>query len=459
MMTTAPPILRRRHRTAIAIGLVAASLLGCGGAVGGGAALPCGIDADCPAPLTCAAGWCNAASDAAWFDAARASDSDVGIDAGADGTDAGADATGSGAGGTDADADAADTGPGPCTSAYECDDGDPCTGDACLEGVCSNGPKVAGCCASDAECEDGTDCTLDRCEQNQCVAKKIGTCCEIGLQCDDGDPCTDELCDTGICVYSDVPGCNSGGGGRDGGKCGDGACDAGEGCQNCPQDCGACGSCGDGTCGFAEDCQSCSADCGSCASSQCSPGSKCCTAAGTFAPKGTECGTSKLSKTYTCSGAGNGSDVLLSYKVGGCTGSSTLCSTSSTYAVPKLETYKNCASNQKCQVSSPTSPGSCVQGDKCTPGTKCCPDGQYAPKGTACGTSVYKKVYSCSGATKGATIFVQQAYAGCSGSSTTCSTSSSYLSWTGLTTYKKCSSSTYCKVSSSGSSASCSSTP
>ncbi len=440
------------------LGAVLLLAAGCGSnTAGGGGALPCGIDTDCPAELACIQGWCSVASSGdAWsrFGDATTTSADAQQETSTS-EDAAID--------VDAQTDAVASVDAPsvqCTSAYDCDDGNPCTGDSCIDGVCGNSAPAPGCCNTDAECEDGTYCTVNLCEANQCVAKTIGKCCEVGLQCDDGDPCTDELCDTGICIYSDVPGCtNTGGGGGGGGSCGDGACDLGEGCQNCPQDCGACGSCGDGTCGFAEDCQSCPLDCGSCSSTQCTPGGKCCTAAGTYAPKGTECGTSKLSKAYSCSGTGNGSDVLLSYKVGGCTGTSTLCSTSSTYAIPKLETYKNCASNQKCQVSSTTSPGSCIQGDKCTPGTKCCPDGQYAPKGTVCGTSVYKKVYSCSSAAKGATIFLQQAYAGCTGSSTTCSTSSTYLSWTGLTTYKKCSSSTYCKVSSTGSTASCSSTP
>jgi hypothetical protein len=43
--------------------------------------------------------------------------------------------------------------------------------------------------------------------------------------------------------------------------CGNGACDVGEDCGNCPGDCGTCGSCGDGVCSASE-CQSCANDCG-----------------------------------------------------------------------------------------------------------------------------------------------------------------------------------------------------
>ncbi len=474
---------------ALALALLTAA---CGASAGAGSGgTPCGIDSDCPPQLACVGGVCtprptadggNAAADTEVADAAAdtLNDAAIGSDAAAepDGADDGTDASSADAIGADADsaafdsaskdsggtdaawADVADVqGPAACKSAYDCDDGDLCTGDSCVDGTCDNGPKAAGCCVQDAECEDGKACTVDQCVEHKCVTKTIGTCCQIGLQCDDADPCTDDLCDAGLCTHSAVPGCTNGGGGG-GGSCGDGACDAGEGCLNCAQDCGACGGCGDGACGFGEDCQSCSQDCGTCSSGQCAPGSsKCCTPAGTFAPKGTECGISKLNKTYSCSDIGNGSDILLSYKVGGCVGTSTLCSTASTYAIAKVETYKSCPASQKCQISSPSSPGTCAQGDKCTPGTKCCPNGQYAPKGTACGTSVFKKVYSCSGATKGATIYVQEAMAGCTGNSTTCSTSSTSLSWSGQSIYKKCSSTQYCKISSTGSTASCSSTP
>ena len=150
---------------------------------------------------------------------------------------------------------------------------------------------------------------------------------------------------------------------------------------------------------------------------------------------------------------------MLGYQLAGCTGYSTSCSSSSSYSVSMVETYKKCSSFQKCSVKSATSPGTCVTGDKCTPGTKCCPDGQYAAKATKCGTSVTKKQYTCSSGSKGATIYLQEAYGGCTGSSTSCSTSSSYRFWAPQKKYKKCSSSQYCKVSSSGTSASCSSSP
>ncbi|PNH00156.1 Pro-cathepsin H, partial [Tetrabaena socialis] len=43
---------------------------------------------------------------------------------------------------------------------------------------------------------------------------------------------------------------------------GDGVCSFGEGCSNCPSDCGACAVCGDGVCSGGETCSTCLSDCG-----------------------------------------------------------------------------------------------------------------------------------------------------------------------------------------------------
>ncbi|MFH1533039.1 MAG: CHAP domain-containing protein [Pseudomonadota bacterium] len=56
--------------------------------------------------------------------------------------------------------------------------------------------------------------------------------------------------------------CLKGGSGPIGPSCGDGACNGGESCQSCSQDCGQC--CGNGACDNGETCQSCQGDCGAC---------------------------------------------------------------------------------------------------------------------------------------------------------------------------------------------------
>jgi len=71
-----------------------------------------------------------------------------------------------------------------------CDDGNECTADQCL-GVdaCENIPL------SEGECKDGDACTVaDHCEEGVCVGNPV--------LCDDGNPCTDDACDeAGGCVF------------------------------------------------------------------------------------------------------------------------------------------------------------------------------------------------------------------------------------------------------------------
>ncbi|WP_437735435.1 hypothetical protein [Sorangium sp. So ce1335] len=63
--------------------------------------------------------------------------------------------------------------------------------------------------------------------------------------------------------------------------CGDARCDAGEACESCPGDCGACAAtCGDGACEAPETCASCAGDCGVCppvcGDGACEPGRETC---------------------------------------------------------------------------------------------------------------------------------------------------------------------------------------
>ncbi len=95
-----------------------------------------------------------------------------------------------------------------------CDDGNPCTEDACggadgcsnviIEGSCSDGDLctandlcVAGVCQGTAiECEDDDPCTTDACVEGACIFESAND----GLICDDGDACTvGESCTAGAC--------------------------------------------------------------------------------------------------------------------------------------------------------------------------------------------------------------------------------------------------------------------
>jgi hypothetical protein len=74
-----------------------------------------------------------------------------------------------------------------------CDDGNPCTIDACLGAAGCSQEAVHG-----GECADGDPCTVaDHCEQGVCVGQQV--------DCDDDNPCTVDSCDAaGGCVHDDA---------------------------------------------------------------------------------------------------------------------------------------------------------------------------------------------------------------------------------------------------------------
>ena len=105
------------------------------------------------------------------------------------------------------------------TVAGACDDGDPCTADLCVGGVCVGEPIVcpddqnpctsescvAGACQtqpSAGPCDDGSPCTTgDQCANSVCVSGSPVVCP------DDGDPCTTEACGAAGCTSQPIPGC------------------------------------------------------------------------------------------------------------------------------------------------------------------------------------------------------------------------------------------------------------
>jgi hypothetical protein len=69
-----------------------------------------------------------------------------------------------------------------CTTGADCDDGDACTTDDCVDGVCRVKP---------IECADTDPCTVDACSG--------GTCTNAPLDCNDGRDCSYDYCANGIC--------------------------------------------------------------------------------------------------------------------------------------------------------------------------------------------------------------------------------------------------------------------
>ena len=142
-----------------------------------------------------------------------------------------------------------------CADDADCDDGDLCTTDACVDGTCLH---------TVLSCDDRDACTIDFCDS------AIGVCVNDLDDCDDGDPCTVDSCDPAVGCSNDPVVCAPGEV-CDAGSCtpvvcdGDSLCEAGEDCNNCPSDCiaGSGPQCGNGICeaGDGEDCLSCPADC------------------------------------------------------------------------------------------------------------------------------------------------------------------------------------------------------
>jgi len=107
--------------------------------------------------------------------------------------------------------------PPPCSGWSDpvCDDGDPCTLQACIDGVCryvSN--QDPACCSSDADCDDGNPCTTETCSpDHSCIYKavELAGCCTTHAECmpggkwDDGDPCTLDFCQDHQCQHVQEP--------------------------------------------------------------------------------------------------------------------------------------------------------------------------------------------------------------------------------------------------------------
>lgn len=93
-------------------------------------------------------------------------------------------------------------------------DGNACTKDQCIGGVCNHAEKIAGCCNTSTDCSDGKTCTLDSCNT---TTHTCSTSTPADWMCTAPDLCTTVKCDptnappssTTGCVNAPVP-CNDG---------------------------------------------------------------------------------------------------------------------------------------------------------------------------------------------------------------------------------------------------------
>jgi hypothetical protein len=132
----------------------------------------------------------------------------------------------------------------PCTGEIdgECEDGDPCTTDRCINLLCEHlgcdddqlccpGVGCGSCCA-DSQCKDDDPCTSDTCSEGRCengplcassgsaggdvqccvgldgASASCGTCCSAA-ECNDGVSCTVDACERGACTHTPGP-CGAG---------------------------------------------------------------------------------------------------------------------------------------------------------------------------------------------------------------------------------------------------------
>ena len=176
---------------------------------------------------------------------------------------------------------------GCCSEDIHCDDGDPCTLDACdggapgVAGACSFAPDPdwPDCCSDDAHCDDGDPATLGVCDlsDNSCAqVPNPEHCTTPTAACDDGDPCTDDACDidASLCAHVHVAGCcQTAADCDDGNSCTADVCIDGT-CDNIPTAGGCCAK--DSDC---DDKNPCTLD--RCIAGKCRygflPGSLCCT--------------------------------------------------------------------------------------------------------------------------------------------------------------------------------------
>lgn len=111
----------------------------------------------------------------------------------------------------------------PCFYHSQCNDGNGCTFDLCVDYHCEHVP-IPDCCQyigaiNGAECDDGDPCNIDQCTPVGCKHFPTGTlgpdvappvdCCSTPADCAADDPCSVASCEDGACVWAPVFGCEA----------------------------------------------------------------------------------------------------------------------------------------------------------------------------------------------------------------------------------------------------------
>ncbi|MCB9739721.1 MAG: hypothetical protein H6747_10670 [Deltaproteobacteria bacterium] len=184
------------------------------------------------------------------------------------------------------------------------------------------------------------------------------------------------------------------------------------------------------TCGAKEACEISWSGEGSCTSkTQCSPSSGCCTADGFYAAQGASCtsSTTTAKSEKKCQDKEKGGWIMQRTAGYGCSGSSGSCSYSSeNYVWSDWKQLEQCAKNEACDDS--WGYVTCSSAGTCSPSGGCCDEtGEYQAKGSKCDTS--SSPWETEKKCDGSKIMVRKGWAGCSGSSGSCSYLSENVVW------------------------------
>ncbi|HIA01184.1 MAG TPA: hypothetical protein EYN66_04640 [Myxococcales bacterium] len=92
----------------------------------------------------------------------------------------------------------------------QCDDGNQCTADFCIEYTCTN-PAIPGCtgpeCQVAADCKSDSPCVEGLCVEGACSYQTVEGCCEKNNECNDKNPCTQDSCFNNDCKHETLSPC------------------------------------------------------------------------------------------------------------------------------------------------------------------------------------------------------------------------------------------------------------
>ena len=327
-----------------------------------------------------------------------------------------------------------------CTSTCtNCPSGYTCGGGACIAVVASCGNNVCETGESSDNCCKDCGCTSGMCCDNVCKTPVCGS----NPECSDGNSCTTDTCQNAgqcnaQCTHTQINSCTSGDGCCPSGctsatdsdcsaSCGNGVCDAGEGCSNSPQDCGCTGGkiccsgvCSTPACSADSQCDdsnsctkdscsnlgTCTAQCSQTSITQCIGGDGCCPSGCTYS-QDTDCQQTGLCGNGKCdSGVEDCCSCPEDCGVGTCLGDvpGEVCKKYICSGKTRVETYKeNCCGNRICAggegCGNCPSDCSCNFGEECRNnqcvGKKLLEDGEECSESTECASGHCEFGYCC----------------------------------------------------------------